>query len=137
MVETSGRSRSSPAAAVAAIAAGDARRGIALLRRAAQHVENHDERELTAETIKAMVGAAEDDIQERRIRPPGTHQRLLYQIIAEAGKISASDLADESERRAVDPKSTSSRRRYLSSLRQYELIESSGEGRARRYRPLS
>jgi len=119
------------------IAAGDARRGIALLRRAAQRVEKNDQRQLTAETIESVVGAAENDIQQRRIRSLGTHQRLLYNIIADAGEIAGTELADEYERRAVDPKSDPTRRRYLKSLRQYGLIEASGEGRARRYRSLS
>ena len=119
------------------IAAGDARRGIALLRRAAQRVEENDQRQLTAETIESVVGAAESDIQRRRIHSLGTHQRLLYNIIADAGEIGGTEVAEEYERRAVDPKSDPTRRRYLKSLRQYGLIEASGEGRARRYRSLS
>ncbi|QLH83411.1 Cdc6/Cdc18 family protein [Halosimplex pelagicum] len=119
------------------IAAGDARRGIALLRRAAKRLEETDERQLTVETIENVVGAAERDIQQRRVRSLGTHQRLLYNIIADAGEISGTELADEYERRSVDPKSDPTRRRYLKSLRQYGLIEASGEGRARRYRSVT
>lgn len=119
------------------IAAGDARRGIAILRRAAQYVEQNDTRELTAEVVENVVDDAENDIQERRIRSLGTHQRLLFSIIDEAGDIDCEDLHAEYEERAFDPKARSTRRRYLESLRRYDLIEASGNGRARRYRSLS
>jgi len=125
---------------MAAIADGDARRAIALLRRAAQAVEQtDDEDELTIDTVERVVDDAETDIRERRIRSLGTHQRLLFSIIDERDgeSVSSETLHTEYEKRAADPKARSTRRRYLKSLRRYNLIEASGNGRGRVYRPQS
>jgi len=121
---------------MATLADGDARRAIALLRRAAEAVEQDDDGgTLTTATVERVVDEAETDIRERRVRSLGTHQRLLFEIIAEHDGIAADELHDAYERQATDPKARSTRRRYLKSLRQYDLIEPSGSGRARVYRP--
>jgi len=123
---------------MADIAAGDARRAIALLRRSAQRVEQGKDDELTLETVERARSGAENDIRERRVRSLGTHQRLLYTIINEAeGDIHCEDLHTEYERRAQDPLADSTRRKCLRSLQQYDLIDASGSGRARYYRSLA
>lgn len=118
---------------IADIAAGDARHGIALLRRAARHVEENDMRSLTPTVVDAIMDEAEADMRERRVRSLGTHQRILYEIIANSGEIKSNELHERYEREAQDPKAKSTRRRYLASLQRYELIEKIGNGRATVY----
>ncbi|WP_276250559.1 Cdc6/Cdc18 family protein [Haloarcula rara] len=118
---------------IADLAAGDARRAIAILRRAADRVETRELRRLTTGVVDDVVEDAEAEMRERRVRSLGTHQRLLYQIIDEAGEIGAATLHQRYEARSSSPKSRPSRRRYLKSLRQYDLIETTGRGSATRY----
>ncbi|GGN92300.1 Cdc6/Cdc18 family protein [Haloarcula pellucida] len=122
---------------VADLAAGDARRGIAMLRRGVDHVDRTDTERLTTEVINETADGAEADIRERRIRSLGTHHRLLLRIIEEAGTIDAETLRERYERQADRPKSDSSRKRYLKLLRRYELIERVGSGRGSRYRAVT
>lgn len=119
---------------IADLAAGDARAGIALLRQAAVHVEDNEMRELTTAVVDSISEDARRDILKGRIRSLGTHQRLLWQIIDEAGELDAGTLHARYENRSNSPKSKSSRRRYLEHLEHYELIESAGSTRDRRYR---
>lgn len=121
---------------IADLAAGDARRGIALLRRGVTAVQDTDEQVTTA-VIDANTEDAEQDMRERRIPSLGTHHRLLLRLIEDAGEIDGETLRERYERQADRPKSTSSRRRYLSLLQQYELIEKVGSTRGTRYRALT
>lgn len=126
----------SAVASIADFAAGDARRAIAILRRAADRVETRTLRRLTTGVVDAVVEDAEAEIRERRVRSLGTHQRLLYQIIDAAGEIGAGTLHERYEDRSSSPKSRSSRRRYLISLQRYNLIETTGRARGTCYRSL-
>ncbi|KOX92810.1 orc1/cdc6 family replication initiation protein [Haloarcula rubripromontorii] len=121
---------------IADLAAGDARDGIALLRRAAVHVEDNEMRELTTEVVDAIVEDAQREVKQRKIRTLGTHQRLLFRIIDEAGEIDAGTLHARYEERSNSPKAGPTRRGYLRSLKQYELIEDKGNGRGKSYRSL-
>jgi len=118
---------------IADLAAGNARSGVALLRRAAKHVEKNDLNELTTEVVDAIVADAEADLRERRIRSLGTHKRLLYEIVREAGEIDSGTLHARYEDRSLSPKARSTRRKYLKSLRRYNLIASDGTGRSTTY----
>jgi Cdc6-like AAA superfamily ATPase len=113
---------------IADIAAGDARHGIAMLRRAARYVEEKETRELTPTVVEAIVDEAEMDLLQRRVRSLGTHKQLLYEIVRDAGEIAASELHDRYTERASDPRASSTRRSYLNSLERYELIVSDGTG---------
>lgn len=121
---------------IADIAAGDARRGIAILRRAADYVESKETQRLTTGAVERVVADADDDIRERRVRSLGTHQRLLLELIDASGEIDGGTLHARYEDQSSSPKSPSSRRRYLKSLRQYDLIEAEGNGSGTRYRSL-
>jgi len=118
---------------IADLAAGDARQGIVLLRRAAHYVEKNDVRELTAEVVDGIVKDAEADLRDRRIRSLGTHKRLLYEIVREAGSLDSGTLHARYEDRSLSPKARSTRRKYLKSLRRYDLIASEGTGRSTMY----
>jgi Cdc6-like AAA superfamily ATPase len=121
---------------IADLAAGNARRGIALLRRGVKTVQSRDVRQLTTDLVAETIDDAERDIREQRVRSLGTHHRLLLRIIEEAGEIDAETLRERYEQRAERPKSTSSQRRYLHVLQQYDLIEKDGHKRGRCYRAV-
>ncbi|MFC6975663.1 orc1/cdc6 family replication initiation protein [Halomicroarcula sp. GCM10025709] len=118
---------------VADIAAGDARHAITVLRWAAQQVAERDREELTCEVVEAVAADAEADLRRRHVRSLGTHQRLLFDIIDEAGELDGETVHARYEARCEAPKSRTTRWRYLKSLEQYELIESRGQGRGTDY----
>ncbi len=122
---------------IADLAAGDARYAITLLRRAAKQVTNDGGRQITPAVVEDVTDKAEQDIRSNRIRDLSTHKRLLYNIIEDEENITASDLHAAYERRANDPKTKSTRRRYLTSLEDYDLIVSHGNGRGTRYESVT
>jgi Cdc6-like AAA superfamily ATPase len=120
---------------IADLAAGDARLAIALLRRAAKHVvENPHEDQITRGVVRKIAADAKQEIATRYVEKLSTHQRLLYEIIADAGEIRSSDLHDRYEARATTRKAKSTRRQYLQSMCREGLIEAEGNGRGRTYR---
>ena len=119
---------------IADVAAGDARHAITLLRRAIRDAVESGAETLTPERVQAVREDAREEIHERNVDTLGTHQRHLYEIISEAGEISAEDLHARYEGRVAEPRAKSTRRNYLQSLEHYDLIESAGSTRARRYR---
>lgn len=123
-------------AEIADLAAGDAREAISLLRHGARHVQRGHAEELTADVVHEVAGEAREGIRERRIRYLGTHKRALYEIVREAGPdgIGASELHERYAARVQEAKSQRTVRRYLTRLQEYDLIETSGAKRARRYR---
>lgn len=118
---------------IADLAGGNARDGIALLRRAAR-LARTDGCDITLDLVDDVRADARADIRKQRVRSLGTHQRTLYEIVREAGEIQASDLHAKYERRVQDPRSKRRRRHYLDALERYELIEQRGQGRAVTYR---
>lgn len=118
---------------IADLAAGDAREGIAYLRRAAKYVLEHQCDAITPDVVEEIAEDAQREIHSSLINSLGTHKRLLYDIINDAGEVSSSDLHARYEHEIDDPKSKSMRRRYLNSLEGYEIIASSGSGRGTRY----
>lgn len=126
-------------AAIADAAAGNARLGIAFLRRAAKHVEGGHASELTDSVVEEVADDAREDIRSNRKRYLGTHQQVLYEIIQDAGSdgVAAGELHARYERGVQEPKTRRTRRRYLDSLERYDLIESKGSTRSRRYVPIS
>ncbi|MFD1599352.1 Cdc6/Cdc18 family protein [Halobellus rarus] len=118
---------------IADLAAGDARMGIALLRRAAERAEEEGLDHLSPGLIEAVSDSATTEVHDRNVELLSTHQRLLYEIISEAGEIGSSELHREYEEQSSSPKSRSTRRRYLDSLERYGLIEQRGSTRDSRY----
>lgn len=89
---------------------------------------------MTAGLVEATTAHARQRVRERAIEQLGSHQRVLWHIIDEADSVGAEALYEEYELRVSNPKSKRMRRNYLRSLTQYGLIESTGVGRATRYR---
>lgn len=118
--------------AIVGRADGDARFAITLLRRGAREVMSGGADEVTADVIETIEPDARESIRDRYRRQLGTHQRLLYELIEEAGDIWAEELhqqfCDHFEDDSAPSKRT--RNRYLTSLRQCGLIELEGLGRA-------
>ncbi|MFB6218349.1 MAG: Cdc6/Cdc18 family protein, partial [Halobacteriaceae archaeon] len=115
------------------LASGNARLGVAVLRRAANKAHSERADKITAATVEAVEDAAREEVREMNVSTLGTHQRLLYKIIKEAGEIDASELHKEYEQRIGDPKSKPMRRKYLQSLRYYNLIKRHGQSRDTTY----
>ncbi|WP_159903765.1 Cdc6/Cdc18 family protein [Salinirussus salinus] len=113
---------------IADLAAGNARDGIAVLRRAARRAAA-DGLAIDRDLVKTVRGDARADVRQQRVRSLGTHQRTLYNIIQAHDEIPAGTLHDEYERRIQEPRSRRRRREYLNALEQYSLIVSDGDGR--------
>lgn len=123
---------------IADIAAGDARRGIAYLRRAARHVQDGSAETLTVDVVREVADDAQANLRERRIRYLGTHKRALYDLVEAGGPdgVSAGELHQEYQKSVQNPKVRRTVRRYLDSLERYELIESYGSTSATRYKTI-
>lgn len=121
---------------IADLAAGDARLAIALLRRAAERAQKNGLDVLSPGLIDAVSDSATSEVHERNVELLSTDQRLLYEIVVEAGEIDGSDLHARYEARASSPKSRSTRRRYLDSLERYGLITQNGTTRDSTYAPV-
>jgi len=118
---------------IADLAAGDARLGIALLRKGAKYVGEHGHKELSPTVVDAVETAAQQYLEERTETQLGTHQQLLFEIVRDSGEVSAGHLHETYEERAQETKAKSTRRKMLASLERYGLIEQQGTGRGTRY----
>ncbi|GAB3674906.1 Cdc6/Cdc18 family protein [Halopiger thermotolerans] len=119
---------------IADLAAGDAREAIKLLEKATRRVARTDRSRIELADVDAVHDKAQRDLQQDRIDALGTHKRLLYDIVADAGEIGATELHATYEERAGTPKSNRTRRRYLATLEdKYGLLESTGSGPGKTY----
>ncbi|WP_049986485.1 Cdc6/Cdc18 family protein [Halobellus rufus] len=118
---------------IADIAAGDARYGIILLRKAVRHAMDEGDSTVTREHARAVESDAKAEVRQRYISEFGTDLRLLYEIVAEHEPIRAEKLKARYEAEAADPVADSTRRTYLKRLRQYDVIEKEGRGRGAAY----
>ena len=121
-------------ARIADLAAGDAQFRIALLRRVAERADIEGRESLSPELVEEITDDAETEVYERNIQWLSTHQRILLNIVREAGEIAAGKLHEKYEEWAQNPKSKPTRWRYLQSLEQYGLVEQIGRTRGTCYR---
>lgn len=115
-------------------AAGNARRAIALLRNAVQEADGDGRAKVLLDDVESASSSAESELYDRRVSDLGSHQRLLYEIVRDAGRIDATTLHERYDDAVDSPKTRRTRQRYLSGLVSYGLIESSGRTRDREYR---
>lgn len=120
-------------AKIADIAAGDARHAIGLLRRVATRATGTGRDQIDRGLIDTVVDEGKPARRERNLESLGTHLRLLYDIVAEGGGVSASTLHARYEQRAADPRSERQCRRYLDRLEKYGLLTVSGRTSDRYY----
>ncbi|QCJ48535.1 AAA family ATPase [Haloprofundus sp. MHR1] len=119
---------------IADIAAGDARFGIALLRRSARWAIEIQRSQITTDVVDEIRDEARDELHMRHVDALSTHQRMLYEIIKGAGEIGAGELREQYEERAgSNAKTARMQRKYLNGLTRYNLIRSHGSGRWTRY----
>jgi Cdc6-like AAA superfamily ATPase len=118
---------------IADLAAGDARAGIALLRNTIEQASANDETIVTADVVDEVIDEAYADMYAHRIQELGTDMRLLYEIIQKAGEIDAVTLHSRYETQADNPVGQSTRRKYLNRLADYNLIDTKGSGKGKRY----
>ncbi|WP_254528527.1 Cdc6/Cdc18 family protein [Natrinema gelatinilyticum] len=119
---------------IADAASGDARVGIGILRSAAYCAERRGLGSITAETLEVAIPDARTAIRRKTVEGLIEHQRVLYDVIAEAGEIEPGDLYEVYERRVEEPKTNRTLRNYLTKMVHYDLIEAVGERRGRTYR---
>jgi len=119
---------------IAEHATGDARTAIGIVRKAAQaaHANGHDE--IRTETIEGAVSEAKLEIEREVLNRLKPHQQTIYDIIREAGKIDPPTLYEKYKQQVEDPKTNRTVRNYLAKLEQYNLIEATGNTKARQYR---
>lgn len=119
---------------IADAAAGDAREAIKHLQKATKRVSRMDRSHITIDDVDSVSDDARRDLRQDQINALGTHKRLLYDIIDDAGSIKTTQLTTIYERRSADPKPSRTRRRYLTTLEdKYGLIESHGTGKGTTY----
>jgi len=119
---------------IAEHATGDARIAIGILRKAAQAAHTNGYGEIRTETIEAAVSEAQLEIEREVLSRLKPHQQTIYDIIHEAGEIDPPTLYGKYERQVGDPKTNRTVRNYLAKLEQYNLIEATGNTKARQYR---
>lgn len=119
--------------AIADVAAGDARHGIILLRKAVRNAIEQDDDRVQLSHVHAVENDVQEAIHERYISDLGTEMRLLLEIVRSEGPISAPVLKAHYESQSDDPVADSTRRKYLTSLERYKLIEQSGTGKGTTY----
>ena len=119
---------------IADIAAGDARHAIVLLREAVQEAMANNDPTVTEQHVQAGRDDAKAAVRRRYLSDLGTEPRLLWEIIRQHGPITGEKLKKRYEARSNDPVADSTRRTYLGSLEEYEMIEQEGRGKGSRYR---
>lgn len=118
---------------IAEAAVGDARVAITALREAARQARREGLDVLTRDVIEAAVPEAESEIRQKSVDRLTPHQRVLYDIIRDAGEVEPADLYAAYRDRVDDPKSDRTVRNYLSKMERYNLVRAKGENRGRRY----
>lgn len=112
---------------------GDARVAINALRIAAEEAEKDDMEKITQEIVEDALPEAEKENKSKSIDKLNSHQKVLYDIIDEEGSIAPGELYEKYEEEVEDSKVKRTLRKYLEKMKHYNLIESEGEGRWRKY----
>ncbi|RQG98015.1 Cdc6/Cdc18 family protein [Natrarchaeobius chitinivorans] len=119
---------------IADAASGDARVGIGVLRSSALEAERQGVESISNEGVKRAIPTARTAIRRKTLEGLIEHQRVLYDVIADAGEIEPGELYATYERRVESPKSRRMLRNYLTKMVHYDLIEAVGKRRGRTYR---
>ncbi|MWV38876.1 Cdc6/Cdc18 family protein [Natrialba sp. INN-245] len=119
---------------VADAASGDARVGIGILRSAALRAERQGTAPVTDAVLEEAIPSGRTAVRRRTLEGLIEHQRVLYDVIADAGEIEPGELYATYERRVEEPKTRRTLRNYLTKMVHYDLIEAVGKRRGRTYR---
>ncbi|WP_290817972.1 Cdc6/Cdc18 family protein [Halovivax sp.] len=119
---------------IAEAAAGDARVAIGILRSAARRAQTRGREELSGELLAEAIPDARTAIRRKTVESLLDHQRVLYDLVDEAGEIAPGELYERYEAYVDEPKTRRTLRNYLTKMVHYDLIEAVGEKRGRTYR---
>ncbi|MFD1646343.1 Cdc6/Cdc18 family protein [Haloarchaeobius litoreus] len=119
---------------IADAAAGDARLAINVLRAAARNAEDAGAARLDPEHVTAAIPEAEHDVRRKTLSKLTAHQRVLYEVVRDAGEVDAATLHERYEGRVDDPNVRRTRRKHLNKLCEYDLLTKEGETSSRVYR---
>lgn len=117
-------------------AAGDARVALSILRTAAQMAAYDDRTTITTSDIDEAIRRGKQAV---RVQTPDSlrePQQDLFRLLQEAGETAPGELYEEFAATRSDPPTKRTVRSWLQKLAHYNLIEYSGEGPTRTYRPV-
>lgn len=119
---------------IADAAAGDARVGLSILRSAARRADKQGAGRITTDHIQAAIPEARREVRSKNLDSLRQDQRLLLDILADAGELSPSVLYERYTDRVDDPRTRRTMRSWLQKLTHYNLVEATGKGPNRTYR---
>jgi len=130
--------------AIDAEVGGVAREGIQSLRAATELAEERGHDRILDEDIGSSFERARHWIRKQNLQSLPYHHHVLYALIREAGKISATDLHNRYEEAAESlyrgtrsmPIGERARRKKIRKLHEYDLIEWDGQHQHRVYKPI-
>jgi orc1/cdc6 family replication initiation protein len=121
---------------VADAAAGDARVGLTILRTAAEKAVAADCDHVPDSCIEEAIETAKPTLRRQTLDQLTDHQRVLYDLIADANGIAPGTLYERYCQQVEEPRSRRMVRNYLSKLEHYDLVDATGQNRGRRYRAV-
>lgn len=125
---------------IAVSAKGDARKAITALRIAAENAENQDAKKISKEHVKQALPKVKVETKKKSISSLNEHQKVLYKIIQEKEEVKPSELyqkyEEKRESKNKDKVVRRTLRKYLKKMKDYDLIQSEGEGRWRSYKAI-
>ncbi len=122
---------------IARASSGDCRAAIDILRVAAEEAERAGLERITTEVVKKSLPRAGMFVKERSMGALNPHQKLMVEIVHEAGTIDSGKLYERlimlSEKKGLDKIVDRTFRNYANRLVKYSFINASGEGRWRTF----
>ena len=122
---------------IADAAAGDARLAIGILRTAAGTANREQHDRLTDDILSEAAEDARAQIRQKSLESLTPHQRIVYNVVEEAGPIGPSEIHDRYKEQVDEPRTKRTVRSYLSKMEQYNLLTATGTSRDRRYTVVS
>jgi len=119
---------------IAEASAGDARAAISVLRNAARKAQFEQTERITESIVTDSIPDARQEIHQKNLDRLTPDQRVVYEIIEEAGEITPSELYQRYSTEVDDPKTDRTVRNYLSKMTRYNLIAAEGTSHDRRYK---
>lgn len=114
-------------------AAGDARVGLEILRKAALFAEDDGLKKIEKDHVVRAYKDAVSVKTRQILEILNEHQKLLYSIVAEKGIVKSSDLWNAFSERTGDGVSERAYRNYMERLTTLKLVKASGDVRWREY----
>ena len=120
-------------ATIADAATGNARDAIGILRTAAREAEHDTASKIRDEDIETAIPEAQAAVRQKAVQKLSAHQRVVYEVLEEAGPLSRKELYARYQSAVEEPRTKRTVRNYVGKLEQYNLINSHGRGPGRQY----